>query len=101
MEQIENGLNTLINAFEQSVKEFSATKDLAEKKTRAEIIKLLSDSLGIFFTAAKSGGPDDFFGDDDNDDDYDDYFLDDEVIPKALPPKGKKGKRGKKEDLPF
>jgi hypothetical protein len=34
-------------------------------------------------------------------DDHDDYFMDEEIIPKALPPKGKKGKRGKKEDLPF
>jgi hypothetical protein len=97
MEQIENVLNSLMNAFDQSVKEFTATKDLAEKKTRAEIIKLLSDSLGTFFNAAKSEGQNDFFDDDDDDD----YFMDDEVIPKALPPKGKKGKRSKKEDLPF
>jgi hypothetical protein len=97
MEQIENVLNTLLRAFEQSVKEFSATKDLAEKKTRAEIIKLLSDSLGTFFNAAKSVDQDDFFVEDD----HDDYFMDEEIIPKALPPKGKKGKRGKKEDLPF
>jgi hypothetical protein len=88
-----DGLTTEINA---SIKEMSITEDLDQKKKLAEIIKMLCESLGIFFEGMGMMGPD-FF--DDFDDEHTE-FSDDIVDFNSLK-KDKKKKKKKKDDIPF
>jgi hypothetical protein len=90
MEAMENMFLPMMKAMEQSLKELTECKDLAQKKTHAEIVKLLSESMGIFINAMK---------DDDIYEDFDDSDLaayDEEK--EAKPPKRKKNS---KDDIPF
>lgn len=89
-----DGLTTEIN---DTIKQMSITEDLDQKKKLAEIIKMLCESLGIFFEGMGMMGPD-FF------DDFDDdgpEFHDDIVDFNALKNDKKKKKKKKKDDIPF
>ena len=66
MEEMAIILSSLSKEIDSNVKALSKIKDLDQKKTQAEIVKLLCESMGVFFDAMKTG---DDMGDDDYDDD--------------------------------
>ena len=81
----------------RNIKEISTCKDIDERKKRAEIIKMLCESLGIFFDGLGMMDPglmDDF---------YDDDEFNDDVVDFSSLKKGKKKKPKKKsdDDIPF
>jgi hypothetical protein len=105
MEKIENMFDSLSESIDQSIKDFSQCKDLNQKKTQAEIIKLLCESLGVFFNAMKNSAPypfDDFY-EDDYDDDYDEEDDDEDVEEYELEKrrKIKNNKKSNKDSIPF
>jgi hypothetical protein len=71
MDDIENIFDSLTKSIERSIKDFAACKDLNQKKTQAEIIRLLCESMGVFFNAMKNNpvNPFDNFDVDDYDED--------------------------------
>jgi hypothetical protein len=102
MENMGNSIEELLKTINQTLRELSTCKDIDQKKNLAETVKLLCDSLGVFFDAMGIGGGlgvlDDF--DDDYDDDDDDYSDDDEVVDfRSLKKKNRKKKKNK--DIPF
>jgi hypothetical protein len=92
MDEIESIFNSLVKSIDRSVKDFSGCKDLNQKKTQAEITKLLCDSLGVFFNAMQKNAPPPF-----DDFDMDDYDEDEEYEIE----RHKKGKKLSKDDIPF
>lgn len=97
MEKIEGILGSLTKSINQSIKDFSECKDLSQKKVQAEIIKLLCESMDVFFNAMSNSAYyplDDF--------DVDDYDEDDEDYEIEKPRKTKKTKKkSNKDDIPF
>lgn len=71
MDEIENILSSLTKSINQSIKDFTECKDLSQKKSQAEIIKLLCESMGVFFDVMNNA----YLFDDI---DMDDYHDDDE-----------------------
>jgi hypothetical protein len=61
MEEMVNVFNSLAKAINKNVNDLSKISDLNQKKTQAEVIKMLCESMGVFLDAM--GG----FGDDDLD----------------------------------
>jgi hypothetical protein len=85
----------LTNEISNNIKEMSKCSDLDKKKKYAEIIKLLCESIGVFFDGMNMI---DYGLFDDIDDDEDDYFHDDVVDFKSIK---KNKKKKKKNDIPF
>jgi len=95
MYEIENILNSLTKSINLSLKDFTACKDLVQKKTQAEIIKLLCESMGVFLNAMNnkvSSSFDDF--------DMEDYDEDEEYEIERHK-KAKNKKKSEKDDIPF
>ncbi len=91
MDDMIEGLTKEIN---NNIKEMSKCTDIDKKKKHAEIIKLLSESIGVFFDGMNMMDYD--FMDDLDDDE--DIYHDDIVDFKSL----KKNKKKKnKNDIPF
>jgi hypothetical protein len=103
MEKIENMLDSLSDSIDQCIKDFSECKDLNQKKTQAEIIKLLCESMGVFFNAMKNTAP--FQFDNMYEDDYVDYDDDDEEDDEEYElekrRKMKNNKKSNKDKIPF
>lgn len=93
-------LDGLSGEITRNLKDMATCKDIDERKKYAEIIKMLCESLGIFFDGMGMMDPDilDDIYDDEDDNDYDDDVLDFNSIKK-----GKKNKKKKKsdKDIPF
>jgi hypothetical protein len=103
MEKIDDILDSLTKSIQQSVEGFLESKDLASKKSQAEIIKLLCESMGVFFNALNNGDAypfDDYYDDCEDDYDEDDDYEDDDDIVKP-PSKPMKLHKGKKDKIPF
>ncbi|GAB6097251.1 hypothetical protein JCM14469_35050 [Desulfatiferula olefinivorans] len=90
-----------------TLNELSQTRDLDEKKKLAEIVKMLCESLSVFFDGMDmlADGPFDLFDDDDEEMFYDDGYSEDVVDFSSLK-KNKKDKKDKKkkkdrDDIPF
>ena len=101
MEQIDNILSSLTKSIDQSIKDLSKCKDLAQRKSHAEIIKLLCESMGVFFNAMNNYDPYEFDDDYDLYDDYDDYDDKEEVYDIKKARKSKKGKKKDDDVIPF
>jgi len=95
MDEIEDILNSLTKSIDRSIKDFTACKDLDQKKTQAEIIKLLCESMGVFLNAMNNKASYPF--DDFEMDDYDE----DEEYEIEKPKKIKNTKKLDKDDIPF
>jgi hypothetical protein len=95
MDEIANVLNSLTKSINLSLKDFTACKDLNQKKTQAEIIKLLCESMGVFLNAMNNNASSPF-----DDFDMDDYDEDEECeIERHKKQKNKK--KLSKDDVPF
>jgi hypothetical protein len=114
METLERMIDALAKEISRNIKVMSKIKNIGEKKTQAEIIKLMCESLGVFFTALAAVQSehnyeyDDDFYEADHYDEDDEYFDDDEneqveADMKKFTPlhKKKKGKKIDKDDIPF
>lgn len=90
-------LDGLSEEITRNLKEIATCKDVDERKKRAEIIKMLCESLGIFFDGLGMMDPDML------DDLYDEDRFDDDVVDFSSIKKGKKHKNKKKsdKDIPF
>lgn len=86
-------LEEISKEISSNLKEMSKCKDIDQKKKLAEIIKMLCESMGVFFDGMGMLGED--YLDDDFDDDDD--FTEDIVDFSSL----RKGKKNKKNDIPF
>jgi hypothetical protein len=95
MEEFDGIFNSLVKSIDRSIKDFSGCKDLNQKKTQAEITKLLCESLGVFFNAMQKNAPPPF-----DDFDMDDYDEDEEYEIEKFK-KGKNKKKLGKDDIPF
>jgi len=99
MDNVEKILHSLTVSIDQSLKDFSECRDLAQKKSHAEIIKLLCESMGVLFDDIYNSAPYPF---DDGYDDFEDYEedkeYDDEVERHR---KAKNNKKGHKGEIPF
>lgn len=90
-------LDGLSEEITRNLKELSTCKDIDERKKRAEIIKMLCESLGIFFDGLGMMDPgliDDFY----DDEDYGDDVVDFSSLKKG---KKKKPKKKRDDDIPF
>ncbi|MBU1172840.1 MAG: hypothetical protein KKD44_25050 [Proteobacteria bacterium] len=86
-------LDGLTKEITNTISEMSKCKDIDQKKKLAEIIKMLCESMGIFFDSMGMVDPDLL----DDFDDADDYS--DDIVDFSSLKKGKKNK--KKNDIPF
>ena len=92
MDEIVHVIEGLSREISNTIKELSKCKDIDQKKKLAEIIKMLSESIGIFLDGIGLIEENSMF------DDLDDSEYSDDVLDfKSL----KKGKRNKKNDIPF
>jgi hypothetical protein len=101
MDKIDNILDSLTQSIQQSIEGFLETRDLVSKKSQAEIIKLLCESMGVFFTALNNSDAypsDDFYNDYEEDYDDDSEDEDEEV---EIHTKPMKLHKGKKDGIPF
>jgi len=114
MESMDHTIDALAKEINRNIKAMSKSRSIDEKKTQAEIVKLLCESLGVFFSAmaeAHSGyddecdddfyradhyDEDDEYYDDEDADDYEEGMTKDKSLKK-----GKKGKKNDKDDIPF
>lgn len=89
MDEMFSALNSLAKEIEKSIKEFSKYKELDQKKKQAEIIKLLCESMGVFFNAmgVVNQGLEDIFDDEEE-------FEEETKNVKSL-------RKSKRKDLPF
>jgi hypothetical protein len=94
MDEMENVFSSLSGAIFQSITELNGCKDVNEKKTRAEIVKMLCESMGIFIQAVED---DCHCHDDVDEDDFDDD--DDDFPPDDMP--GKNSGRNGGKQIPF
>lgn len=95
MKEMDDVFNSLTQAIDQSITDFLKCEDINERKTHAETIKLLCESMGVFFNAIGNHMPSPFddFGIDDYEDE-DDYDF--------TPHKKAKNKKKRiKGDIPF
>lgn len=105
MEALERMIDALVKEISSNIKAMSKIKSISEKKTQAEIIKLLCESLGVFFTAMATARAD--YAYDDDDEFYDeDYYDDDDdgLDPDPMlgrPSKKRKHKKDDPDDIPF
>lgn len=92
-------LDGLSEEITRNLKEMTTCRDIDERKKRAEIIKTLCESLGIFFDGLGMMEPGLF------EEYYDDDEFDDDVVDFSSLKKGKKNKNKKKKktdnDIPF
>jgi hypothetical protein len=95
MDEIESIITSLTKSIDRSIKDFTACKDLNQKKTQAEIIKLLCESMGVFFNAMNNNAsyPFDDFDMDDYDEDEEPEFVRHKKI--------KSKKQLDEDDIPF
>lgn len=68
MEEMVDVLDSLSKAILKNVKEVSKITDLNKRKTQAETVKLLCESMGVFLNLMNLSDPD-FMNDYDEDDD--------------------------------
>ena len=68
MEEMVEVLDSLSKAILKNVKEVSKITDLNKRKTQAETVKLLCESMGVFLNMMNFSDPD-FMDDYDEDDD--------------------------------
>lgn len=112
METLDYMIDALAKEINRNIKAMSKIKNIDEKKTQAEIVKLLCESLGLFFAAMAAVRPDydcdDEFYETDHYDEDDEYFDDEDAvqfesdIKKVFPlKKKKKGKKIDNDDIPF
>ncbi|MBU3946607.1 MAG: hypothetical protein KJ882_11445 [Proteobacteria bacterium] len=97
MDEIENIINSLIKSIDQEIMGFTECKELTQKKTQAEIIKLLCESMGVFFNAMNDNTPyplDDFAMDDYYDDEHEEFMI-------GRHKKTKNKKKSNKDMIPF
>ena len=107
MENLGNTIEELLKTINQTLRDLSTCADVDQKKKMAETVKLLCESLGVFFDAMSVDGglgaldvfDDDLDEFDDDDDDDDDYGDDDVVDFRSLKKKNKKKKKNK--DIPY
>ncbi len=113
MDTLEQMIESLAKEIKKNIKSLSGIKNIEQRKTQAEIIKLLCESMGVFFSAIAAVRPeyddeyeDEFFEADyyDDDDEYDDYDEDrlEEDMKKVTPlKKKKKDRKNDSDDIPF
>jgi hypothetical protein len=112
METLEQMIESLAKEIKRNIKAMSGIKNLDQRKTQAEIIKLLCESMGVFFSSIAAIRPeydddyeddDDFYEEDFYDDGDDDGYERFESDMKKVTPfkKKKKGKKDDSEDIPF
>lgn len=58
MEEVLNLLGSLAKTIDKNVQELSKIKDLDQRKKQAEIVKILCESMGVFFDAMNDYEPD-------------------------------------------
>lgn len=58
MEEVLNLLSSLAKTIDKNVQELSKIKDLDQRKKQAEIVKILCESMGVFFDAMNDYEPD-------------------------------------------
>jgi hypothetical protein len=51
MKEMDDILDSLTQSIDQSIRDFLKCKDINQRKTHAETIKLLCESMGVFFNA--------------------------------------------------
>lgn len=91
MDEMVNVIDGLSKEIVKNIKDLSKCKDIDQKKKLAEIIKLLCESMGVFFDAM---GMADYGMLDDFDDDYSDDIVDFKSL-------RKKKKKKDEDDIPF
>jgi hypothetical protein len=92
MDEIVHIMDSLTKEISNTLKEMSRCKDLDQKKKYAEIVKLLSDSMSVFFDGV--GMIEEYnMLDDLDDEDYPDDVVDIRSV--------KRSKKNKKNDIPF